>query len=165
MGLRPPAPDAAQLAAMDPGELLWLAVEPVYSRVSTDSPNEFFEGFSQLLPAQGHLFAAYCAQSDVNIGGLYQFFLDSTGVMAPESARGLRFLEQAELADILERAIALFGADYPRGQERREAAVERLTRPENPFPALDAAFHKALVPFDEKVDGFIRRHMDFFFKA
>ena len=163
MGLRPSAPNESRVAAMKPGELLWLAVEPVYNRISTDSPSAFLDGFSQVLPAQGHLFAAYCARSEVRDGGLHGFFLNSAGVMGPETARGLRFLEQPEIAEIVERAVALFGPDYPRGHEKREAALERLTRERNPFTAMDKELEKALESFEKRMDDFIRRNMDFFF--
>jgi uncharacterized protein DUF4375 len=88
-----------------------------------------------------------------------QFFLNPTGVLAPEAAHGFQALGLEACAAIVREAIGFFGEPYPRDQEERCArldAVRGATRTEwDPFHALDDRFHAALGSFDETADRYL----------
>jgi hypothetical protein len=132
-----------------PGELYWSVVEPFWHAVSIyDGPNDFAQQFQTLPSVAGHLFAAHWCQSEVCNGGLYQFFTNPTGVLAPEALAGFQAIGLSEWAAVLTEAMRFFGEPYPRDQADR---LEFLTghpgksREEwDPFYALDERFYSWL---------------------
>lgn len=170
MDLRAPRPDSSRLTALESGDLFRLAMGAYREKISIyDGPTSFLDGFAQVSPAQGHLFASFWADAEICNGGLHQFFLNPTGVLAPEAVRGLRFLEIPAAADIVESAIARFDSPYPREEERRAAALRRMNRndttwePGDIFHELDEAYYAAMGSFDMRADDFVRRNMDLYF--
>lgn len=128
-----------------PGERYWAYLEPVWSSISIyDGPAEFRRAFRRLRTEVGHLLAAHWCQSEVRNGGLHQFFSNSTGVLAPEALAGFRAIGLHEWAEILRKAINLFGDSYPRKQEDRLDALEGRLRTSgvnwNPFSEIDDRF-------------------------
>lgn len=142
---------------MQTGELYWSKVEPYWDVVSIyDGAIVFTEQFRQLPVAVGHLFAAHWCQSEIRNGGFSQFFLNPTGVLAPEAAAGFRAIGLPELADVLERAMSYFSQPYPREQEPRWAVLRVESQddwPEpDPFEELDEQFFSLVERFDEAAD-------------
>src|SRR5262249_6707914 len=122
--------DAAHVATLEPGELYRAALVPIRDRISIyDDPERFLEVFTATHEPQALLFAADWCQSEVHNGGLHQFFLNATGILAPEAERAFRFLDIAEAADVLAAAMRLFGPEYPRRHDARVAHLRRLERP------------------------------------
>ena len=71
-----------------------------------------------------YLFASCYAVSDIENGGLSQFFGNSTGALTPEAVVGLKLVGCHKASNILEAAMSLFGKDYPRIRQQR---FEHLT--------------------------------------
>lgn len=129
----------------------WALVDPVWRSVSIyDGPAAFLAGFGRLRPEVGHLLAAHWCQSEVRNGGFHQFFMNSTGVLAPEARDGFRAIGLTEWADIVAEAMAWFGAPYPREQADRQDRLiplmdEGRDREEwDPFADLDDRFYEWL---------------------
>lgn len=69
----------------------WRLVEPIWDTVSIyHGPKAFLEQFEAAPEASRTLFAAHWCQSEIDNGGLYQFFCNSTGVLALEAAEAFR---------------------------------------------------------------------------
>ena len=129
-------------------ESYWRVVAPYWKRVDIYSGADvFLRTFAQAPEAAGHLLAAHWCQSEVCNGGFHQFFSNSTGVLAPEAARGFRVIGLPAVEEIVTEAMAKFGAPYPREREQRRAFLKSIpgqTRAEwNRFIALDDAFFAA----------------------
>lgn len=112
-------------------------------------PERFLATYSAAShPALASLFCAHMCQSEVRNGGLYQFFLNPTGVLAPEAVTAFRMLGLSVPADIVEAGMRWFGKAYPRDQRIRQIHLDHVkgkTREEwDPFHALDGPFYKAL---------------------
>ena len=128
----------------------------------------FFAGFAPLPAPVQHLFAAHWCQSEVNNGGFDQFFFNSTGVLAPEAEAGFRAIGLTGVADIVREAMARFGAEYPREQEVREAAMDAIPSDGGGafggkgrrFSDLDDRFYEAMADrdFQEAADAYAERH-------
>ncbi len=71
--------------------------------------------------------AAHLALIEFGNGGLCQFFLNSTGVVAPEALAAFRRMGLSTVADALEEAMQVFGSDYPRNSDARAAVLASKT--------------------------------------
>ena len=140
--------DPLALRLPRPGELCWQIVSPHWTSVDIyGSANAFLRTFAQVPEPAGHLLAVRWCESEVCNGGFHQFFTNPTGVLAPEATRGFRAINLPAIAEIVEKAMALFGTPYPRErQERRQFLSKFLdrTKTDDPFAALDEAFYDSI---------------------
>jgi hypothetical protein len=91
-----------------------------------------------------HIYAANWCVSEVDNGGFLQFFWNTTGILAPEASAGFERMGATVPARILTDAMRFFGAQYPRGRERRMQLLGGGvpdTRKSRPFEAEDDAFY------------------------
>lgn len=132
-----------------PGEMWWQVVEPHWDRVDIYGGDRAFRRtFAEVPEPAAHLLAVQWCQSEVCNGGFHQFFSNSTGVLAPEAAQGFRAIGMPSVADLVEKAMAMFGTPYPRAQKQRCRFLKGIsgeTRDEwDPFTAIDEAFYEAI---------------------
>jgi hypothetical protein len=127
----------------------WSLVEPVWlplNRSWDDGPEDFIRQFRAVMPEIGHLYAAHWCQSEVRNGGLHQFFLNTTGILAPEALEGFGAIGTEDWGAILAQAMKHFGTPYPRRRADRLALIpilHGLPRKEwDPFGELDHRFYK-----------------------
>lgn len=137
-----------------PGSAYSQVVDPYWERVDIYCGRDpFLRTFAEVPAPAGHLLAVQWCQSEVCNGGFHQFFMNPTGVLAPEAARGFRAIGMPAMAEHVEQAMAIFGASFPREQEERQRVLEGTIgrspdgadRDEwDPFVALDDAFYAAM---------------------
>ena len=125
----------------------WRLVDPIWDSISIyDGAETFLQEFREVPPAVGNLLAGHWCQSEVDNGGLHQFFWNSTGVLAPEAVRAFRAIGLIEWADIVEEAMSFFGQPYPREQaDRQKSLTDPLTKNRkewDPFIDLDNRFYE-----------------------
>jgi Domain of unknown function (DUF4375) len=123
-------------------------LEPYWKKIDIYSgPDQFLATHGAAPLLQRRLFAAHLCEAEVANGGLFQFFTNATGVLAPEALEAYQHLRLADLAEVLLEAMAVFGPSYPRRQEERQARLIRIPgkpRQEwDPFVALDERFYSA----------------------
>ncbi len=113
----------------------------------------------QLLPSMCY------GKSDIENGGLYQLFMNGTGVMAPEMQQWCERAGLQDTADVLSEAIAIFGPEFPRSQEARQTFLMAYSKSAqsagdrqnwNPFVELDSRFYASLGGFDDAADKWLR---------
>jgi len=98
----------------------WNHVKDAYEQVSIyDGADVFLRAFRKLPEHVGDLLAAHWTLSEVANGGFLQFFLNSTGVLAPEAARAFERMGLREVAQLVHQAMAYFGQTYPREMKER----------------------------------------------
>lgn len=131
-----------------------------------NGPEIFLAGFSPLPQTVKNILAAHWCQSEVNNGGFDQFFSNPTGVLAPEAEAGFRAIGLTEAADIVASAIAMFGPEYPRDREARDAAMDQMPhhltesnlggtfRRVDVFDELDERFYEALDGFEDAANAY-----------
>ncbi len=99
----------------------WDHVKDAYEEVSIyNGADVFLRAFRKLPEYVGDLLAVHWTLSEVANGGFLQFFLNSTGVLAPEAARAFERMGLPEVAQLVCRAMAYFGQTYPREMKERE---------------------------------------------
>src|SRR5207237_7122921 len=98
----------------------WDHIKQPFKAVSIyDGADVFLREFSRLPIHVGDLLATHWTLSEISNGGLHQFFLNPTGVLAPEAAQGLDRMGLTDVAVLLRRAMARFDETYPRKQGER----------------------------------------------
>ncbi len=101
-------------------EFYWNCIEEAFDTVDFyEGGDAFLAGFRQYPDWIGDLLATHWLLSEFSNGGLMQFFLNSTGMLAPEAIAGFRRMGLPKPADAIGRAVAVFGAEYPREREAR----------------------------------------------
>lgn len=168
---RPRLPSPKKLASFEPGMLHWEVVDPVWDLADNDG-DEFVVAFGRVHEAQGLLMSAQWCKTEVCNGGFHQFFLNGTGVLAPEAVRGFTMLEMRAAARLTTEAVSKFGARYPRDRDVRVETLDRLTAAFksrttwNPFETIgDAFFELAEIEhFDEYASAFVRKNLSLFFR-
>jgi hypothetical protein len=125
------------------GNRYWALIEPWWLPLNQEwasGPARFLSRFGEAPPKVGQLYAAHWCQSEVCNGGLHQFFSNTTGILAPEALSGFRAIGLREWSEVLEDAMHLFGADYPRDRDVRRSLLPDV----DTFSALDQRFYKWL---------------------
>lgn len=103
-------------------------VRPYWDRVSIHEGRDVFLRQFTLLPVPSqHLYATHWVQSEVQNGGLAQFFDNGLGVLAPEAISGFRTLGMSKTADVLAEAVEM----------RARAKTDKSESGEMPTPVED----------------------------
>ncbi len=139
-----------------PGEAYWARINAAYKRVPIHaSPPRFKLQFEKLDAATANLLAAHWCQSEVCDGGFYQFFANSTGILAPEAHRAFREIGALEWSEQVRLALSFFGPEYLRERSARSTAlpppIKGSRRSEwDPFFELDKEFYSWLKPDQDR---------------
>ena len=144
--------------ARETGFNYWSLIEPVWSSLNhswDDGPEEFLSLFRSIRPEVGNLYAAHWCQSEVCNGGFYQFFFNTTGILAPEALDGFRAIEAMEWAEILVDSMKLFATPYPR--ERGDRLTVLLAPERDQFRNLDARFYKWARNWSDAANAYAER--------
>jgi Domain of unknown function (DUF4375) len=78
-----------------------------------------------------NLFCVHWTFLEIDNGGFWQYFHNSSGVMAPEAVVGYRAIGMPEVAAAIESAMAKLPNPYPFDREERQQAVGELDKPMN----------------------------------
>ena len=128
----------------------WDLIEPIwFKNLIHEEPETFLAKYAEVPKASRILYAAHWCQAEVSNGGFWQFFANATGVLAPEAVEAFRTIGMPETAAIVEKAMLIFGPEYPRDRSEREDAtfeiLEKAT-PDSPppFQPLDKDFYSLI---------------------
>ncbi len=131
-----------------PGELAWSIIEPYWISLNEtwlDDPASFLERLQTVPVKVGHLYAGNWCVSEVGNGGLYQFFYNTTGILAPEAVAGFRAVGLTECEQAVSEAMEFFSSPYPRNRPLRLAQLPdsegRKRKDWDPFQELDERFY------------------------
>jgi len=87
--------------------------EPLWSvwtgfAYNREDPQTIAGVFGQLNDGQRHILAVAICRSEIANGGVDQFFLESTGMIWPQTLEGLRIIRADKYAKPLEKVLGLF---------------------------------------------------------
>ncbi|GEM_PF-5392582 len=98
--------------------------------------------------------------------------------MAPEAVRGFQLVQLEAAGEIVAEAMSRLGCPFPRDRDKRIDLLGSLEPPHgasydpefdwvSPFADLDTRFFRVArtYEFGEHVAGFIRAHLDLFFRS
>ncbi|MEM7476569.1 MAG: DUF4375 domain-containing protein [Planctomycetota bacterium] len=99
------------------------------------------------------LAATKYGKSDIDNGGFHQFFSNGTGAFAPEMLEWFERSELTDAAEVLRKAMAVFGDDFPRSQAARNEVLSKFQghsrEQRDPFYKMDDEFYASL-PYERK---------------
>jgi hypothetical protein len=105
-------------------ESYWDFIEPYWDIFDIyNGPEAFERSISGAPRSVTLLYAAHFCKSEVDNGGILQFFWNSTGILAPEAAEGYSLIGMPTLASLVSEAAALLGSPYPRNRRDRWNAM------------------------------------------
>ena len=105
-----------------------------------------------LSDAQRSLVAVGELRTEVNNGGFDQYFFNSGGDLAPIAMDAARQAGIAALAEIIDRALAVFGPGYRTNRDQRQAALEAMADRAS-FDELDREYYEVESTMD--LDAFM----------
>jgi len=140
-------------------------IDPLWWEVRIyDGEKKYNEDLSRFTLPQRYVFAIQCYMAEVNNGGHWQFYYNSTGLVYPDVLRGFQEIGHQQAYDILNETIALAGGEFSLDRSRRVRQLDRLSDSQNDaMEALDMAFFE-IDDLDEKMMAYIRANeSDFYF--
>jgi len=129
------------------GEVYWSLIEPDWLRLNYSldaAPDEFMRQYQATRVKVARLYAGHWCQSEVCNGGLFQFFHNTTGILAPEAIDAFEAIGIPEWSQILREAIAFFPKAYPRDRRVRLSLLpewKRNRKEPGVFTKLDDRFY------------------------
>lgn len=104
---------------------VWTINEPMYWTINIyGSYDDYIESAKPFTLEQRYLNAISWYFAEVNNGGHYQFFYNTTGIVWEDALAGLRLFKMDELADNLQTVIEYFGGSVPFDREERWAILK-----------------------------------------
>ena len=104
---------------------------------------------------------AYCLhrlEAEVNNGGLYQFFSNSTGEYVTETIQALVEIGATKTSELLKRAVAVvFPAGYPEDASQYESSVANFDDVVDELDALDQEFYEYADPLTDLVNQYLAK--------
>jgi hypothetical protein len=156
---------------MNNEEHYWKLIDSVLERISFDtSSDNFLTQLNELSESEQNLFAAHCCYSEVVNGGFFQFFINSSGILAPESIKGFQAIELSTCSEIIQKAVLFFGSNFSREVEKRckilDSFIDKNTKEWNPFEKFDEEFYECLeiasnnFLFERNAEAYARKFLE-----
>jgi len=111
----------------------WWHIDAAFRKVDIYNGGEALQKSFTPLPAHiKDLVVAHWFLSEIANGGVAQFYLNPTGVLAPEAASSFASMGLPVVADAVRRSLTIFGASFPRDEESRVTALLRIAKKNDP---------------------------------
>jgi hypothetical protein len=142
---------------------LWFLVHRVYACLGHAWTDDGFAPSAAPLTRDVLILAASSSGHECILnGGFHQFFFNHTGVFAPEMAEWLQRIGCPCYAALLKETMTLFGTEYPRSQEKRQAILGEAGAPG--YDWLDDKFRELensgeIGIFETKAEHWLREHL------
>ncbi len=108
----------------------------------------FWNWYRGLTKPQQVLFPTHWLCCEVYNGGFHQYFTNPTGHHAPEAILSFRELRLHDIAEIVQKAVSVFGSEFPRTRDGRQAFLAKFEGDDSsewdPFFFMDDEFYEAI---------------------
>ncbi len=150
----------AEFSALPDEELLYAALIRTEGKINYEAQEESFAALSQ---PQKVLYALNSLESEVNNGGLCQFFVNSSRLMAPYISEYLGIIGAEAHKQLFDHFIQVNGIDV---RDLSSFRIQRMADFEKqakryPFDEYDDAFY-ALHSLEEPLKAYIKSNLSFF---
>lgn len=109
-------------------EEFWDILDPIYWTIDIySSYEEYLNSAKDFTLEQRYLNAISWYFMEVNNGGHFQFFDNSTGIVWEDALNGLKEFGMEELADNFKKVVDLFGGKIPFDREERWEAMDKMS--------------------------------------
>jgi hypothetical protein len=139
------AADPKILKYQDPSEVTWGVIEPIWDDLPLTPSSKLNSFMAMLSDGQRALLALDWCQKEIRNGGFLQLFGNATGNLVPWAIDGSRLVSAVRYEDLLEKAVAVLGAEYPSSATaRRRACAQLASSQKRRLEKLEQAFLDAL---------------------
>ena len=109
-------------------EEFWDILDPIYWTIDIySSYEEYLNSAKDFTLEQRYLNAISWYFMEVNNGGHFQFFDNSTGILWEDALNGLKEFGMEELADNFKKIVEMFGGKIPFDREERWEAMDKMS--------------------------------------
>lgn len=109
-------------------EEFWDILDPIYWTIDIySSYEEYLNSAKDFTLEQRYLNAITWYFMEVNNGGHFQFFDNSTGIVWEDALNGLKEFGMEELADNFKKIVEMFGGKIPFDREERWEAMDKMS--------------------------------------
>lgn len=122
------------------------AIAPVWYGVNIyDSVAEYEFDLAKFTLPQRHIFAIEWYSAEVNNGGHFQFYDNSTGIVWEDAIKGFEEIGATLCVEIIKKSTQLFGGNPSKIREERQDTLGKFVHDDNfdwsTFDELDDAFY------------------------
>ena len=121
------AADPKVLRLKDPSAVTWGVVEPLWDDLPLTPFSKLNSFMAELSVGQRALLALDWCQKEILNGGFLRLFYNGTGNLVPWAIDGAELVGAIPYGDLLKKAAAVLGAEYPLSATARRKASARLT--------------------------------------
>ncbi|MBS1724293.1 MAG: DMP19 family protein [Armatimonadetes bacterium] len=117
--------------------------------------------FAKLPQGMRAVYTSMLLENEVNNGGFFQFFWNSSGIYAQEAVAGLQLLGAKKTEGLLKSAILTFKKDFPNGldpSKRGDIPEYKLQENSSHLSRFDDAFYKGTDDLSKLRIRYIRAH-------
>ncbi len=123
----------------------FLVIEPIWFSVNIyGNYKEYEESLKKFTLKQRYLHAIEWLIAEVDNGGFYQFFDNSTGIVWEDAYRGIKEIKCEKMLEVLDRVLELYGKSPSKIREERWDELEKFYDGEfsDKLDNLSSEFHK-----------------------
>ena len=142
-------------------------ISPLWWNVSIhDGEEEYEDGLRKFSLAQRYIFAIVRYDTEVNIGGHYQFYNNSTGIVWEDVMKGFEVIGATKCAKIIKKSIELFYGCPSKIKEERWKQMDNQSFDDDTFDELDDAYYNGGSIELELLRSYIKNNAnDFYFSG
>jgi len=139
-------------------------IEPLWWSVSIyEGEEQYRNDLSRFSKPQQYVFAIQWYLSEVNNGGHYQFYDNSTGIVWEEAMNGFNEMNLIEFFDLIKESTKRLGGDPSKDRDERQ---EQLEEYESDFEDLDTKLYDLEDNLERLLMEYIRNNRrDFYFSG
>jgi len=138
-------------------------IEPLWWSVSIyDGEAQYQEDLKPFTKPQRYVFAIQWYVAEVNNGGHYQFFDNSTGIVWEDVMRGFEAIGAQKNADILKAYADRMGGNPSKDREKRQEQLENIDPSLADSDDLDKMFYESEADMTELLHTYIRENANNF---
>ncbi len=113
----------------DLAQVAWDSIEPIWDDFPIGSRFKLMSQFmNELTKGQAGLLSLDWCQKEIRNGGIPQLFENYTGNLVPWAIKGFIMIGANKYADILSRASAKLGSEYPKSSSTRRKTYKALPK-------------------------------------
>ena len=118
--------------------------------------------YAALAPPEQVFRSVWEFEAEVNNGGFEQYFWNDSGQLAPHAAAALRAIGAAQMAAIVEEAVAALGKDFPwlEDDERQARVTDLPDGTRETLEALEQRFFSYPDDLTALLYAYVARHRD-----
>jgi len=138
-------------------------IEPLWWSVSIyDGEAQYQEDLKPFTKPQRYVFAIQWYVAEVNNGGHYQFFDNSTGIVWEDAMRGFEAIGAQKNADILKAYADRMGGNPSKDREKRQEQLENIDPSLADSDDLDKMFYESEADMTDLLHTYIRENANNF---